>query len=282
MHETGHEITPWTITNDRGLEIFGNTHTPESPTACAMILHGFKGYKDYGFIPVLASMLADAGVLVHRFNFSCSGMTNELSTFARPDLFAMDTWTRQVDDVRCVVRAIRSGELAGTGLPLTLIGHSRGGATAILAGGRHAEELKLAGIATINAVDRCCTLSEEAQQELLGFGHMFTQSARTKQQLRINSTWLREQLDDPDAHDVCALAARTGVAMLVMHGDKDKAVDLGCGHNIAKSSGTQLHVIEGADHVLNTPNPADFALEPSPQLMFVLTNIRELLLQSPK
>jgi len=277
-----HETASWTITNDHGLEILGDTHLLESPTACAIILHGFKGYKDYGFIPVLASMLADSGVLVHRFNFSTSGMTNDTATFARPDLFALDTWTRQVDDVRRVIRAVRSGELEGGGLPITLIGHSRGGATAILAGGRHADELGLASISTINAVDRCCGLSEESQRELLSVGRMFTESARTKQRLRINSAWLREQLDNPAAHDVCALAAQTGVPMLVMHGDRDDAVDVQAGHNIAKCAKTSVRIIEGSNHVLNTTNPADRSESPSSQLMFVLANIRELFEQRSK
>ncbi|MCR9076980.1 MAG: hypothetical protein NXI07_13155, partial [bacterium] len=102
--------TAFTIINEHGLEILGDTHVPAGdPIACALLLHGFKGYKDYGFIPLLAHDLCERGVLVHRFNFSTSGMTNDIETFARPDLFELDTWTRQVDDVRRVVRAVREG-----------------------------------------------------------------------------------------------------------------------------------------------------------------------------
>lgn len=277
MHESTHDIASWTLTNDFGLELFGNTHTPSAPTVCAIILHGFKGYKDYGFIPVLASMLADAGVLVHRFNFSTSGMTNEIETFARPDLFALDTWTRQVEDVRCVVRAIRSGELRGGDLPITLVGHSRGGATAILSGARHKEELNLASIATINAVDSCARISNEQRDQFRDRGFIETQSARTKQTLRINNDWLREQHEDPELHDVCALAARVGVELLVMHADEDQAVDVQSGRNIAESASAALKIISGSNHVLNTKNPACVDETPSAQLMFVLTNIRELI-----
>jgi alpha-beta hydrolase superfamily lysophospholipase len=277
MHGSKQKVTSWSLTNEHGLELFGNTHAPSSACACAIILHGFKGYKDYGFIPVLASKLAESGVLVHRFNFSTSGMTNEIETFARPDLFALDTWKRQVDDVRCVVRAIRSGALRGRELPITLIGHSRGGATAILAGALHKQELELASIATINAVDSCARITDEQREQFREQGYIETQSARTKQTLRIHSDWLQEQLDDPASHDVCALAARVGVELLVMHGDEDQAVDVRAGEHIANNAGAELKIIAGADHVLNTKNPASVDETASAQLMFVLTNIRELI-----
>ena len=74
-------FSDWTLTNDRGLELLGNTHTPSTaPVACVVLLHGFLGYKDYGFLPVLADRLCARGILVHRFNFSCSGMTSSTDT----------------------------------------------------------------------------------------------------------------------------------------------------------------------------------------------------------
>ncbi|MBL4592171.1 MAG: alpha/beta hydrolase [Phycisphaerales bacterium] len=277
-----HETTSWTITNAHGLDILGNTHTPtNAPRACVLLLHGFKGYKDYGFIPVLAAMLAEGGAMVHRFNFSTSGMTNDLDTFARPDLFALDTWTRQVDDVRCVRNAINTGTLGGKGMPTHLVGHSRGGATAILAAGRHADELDLAGVVTINAVDECCRVSDEHRQAMLDRGYTISASARTKQELRINSTWLSEQLDDPDSHDVLGLCSAIGVPMLVLHGEKDDAVSIESGHHIAQVAQKKLCIIAGSNHVLNTANPAVLDAEASGQLKFVLANIQEFLLHTP-
>lgn len=249
--------TPFTLINEHGLEILGDTHTPETPPiACALLLHGYKGYKDYGFIPVLAHDLCARGIMVHRFNFSTSGMTNDIETFARPDLFEIDTWTRQVDDVRRVVRAVREGEIAGNDLPLFLIGHSRGGATALLSAGRHRDELNLSGVITINAVDRCCRMSDEEQREMLERGYTITQSARTKQDLRIDAGWLRAQLKAPKEHDVKLQASRCEVPVCIMHGDADDAVDIDAGLAIAHKLETPLFVLKNANHVLNMPNPS--------------------------
>lgn len=258
--------TDWTLGNSRGLEILGNTDHPKGdPTACLVLLHGFKGYKDYGFIPVLGRLLAEAGILVHRFNFSCSGMTNEIDTFARPDLFALDTWNRQVEDVGCVFDAIESGKIDGMGLPLFLAGHSRGGGTALLVAGRQPQR-RLAGVVTINSVASCNSLSDEMQREMLEAGDITTASARTGQELRIDAGWLREQIDDPEGHDVLALCTTIKYPMLILHGSDDQAVDIGAGESIGRAVGAELKIIAGGNHVLNTANPAPIDANISPQL----------------
>ncbi len=268
----------WTITNDRGLDLLGDTHTPSSPpAACVILMHGFKGYKDYGFIPILAHDLCDANSLVHRFNFSTSGMTNEIETFARPDLFALDTWNRQVEDVVRVVEAVRSGEIAGKGLPIYLVGHSRGGASALLAAGRHRETLGLGGVITINAVDDCTRMTQADQDAMLARGYAMTQSARTHQDLRIESTWLIEQLDDPQGHDVLLQASKIECPVCVIHSSDDQAVDPSAGRAIAKACKTELICLEGGNHVLNMPNPSSVDTERSTQLLKVTDAITRLI-----
>ncbi len=261
--------TAWTISNRHDLGILGDTHAPEQspPIACVLLLHGFKGYKDYGFIPVLAEDLREHGMLVHRFNFSTSGMTNDTATFARPDLFERDTWTRQVDDVRRVARAIEKGEIAGGGLPLFLVGHSRGGATALLAAGRHHEQLDLTGIVTINAVSRCNSMTPEERDLMLGRGYTTTKSSRTGQELRVDAQWLREQLGHPQDHDVLLQAGHAGVPVCVLQGDRDDSVELDQGRAIARAAHTAMITIEGGDHVLNMPNPSTLNTARSVQLL---------------
>lgn len=267
------ETTDWVLTNGRGLELIGSTDRPAGDAcACVVFVHGFKGYKDYGFVPVLCKALARAGVVVHRFNLSCSGMTNDIETFARPDLFAMDTWNCQVEDVRCAMDAVGDGTLEGGGLPMFVVGHSRGGATALLLAGRKGAP-ELGGVATINAVDRCCGMDDETREAFLERGTLVSASARTGQDLVINASWLQEQIDDPEAHDVLGLCTSVSIPTLILHGDADDAVDVSAGERIAQAVGAELKVVSGANHVLNMSNPALESAGISPQLGVVIEQL---------
>jgi len=248
----------WSILNDRGLEILGNTHIPDStPSACVVLVHGFKGYKDYGFIPLMAHDLCRRGVMVHRLNLSTSGMSERVEIFERPDLFALDTWARHVEDIVRTCRAIDEGEIKGAGLDRFLLGHSRGGASVLLSAGLHQGALGLSGVITLNAVDRCCRMSEKEQQEMLARGYGVSKSARTGQMLRIDAGWLGEQHADPDRHDVLLAASNIRVPVCVMHADRDDAVDDQAGLAIANAIGCAPVSLEGGNHVLNMPNPSE-------------------------
>lgn len=260
----------WTIKGSEGLDLLGKTDTPAGkPSAVAIIVHGFKGYMDYGFFPTLARRVAGEGVIAHRFNLAHSGMTRNTKTFERPDLFARDTWRYQVQDIMCVVRAIRARTLAGADLPLVLIGHSRGGVACLLTAALHAQDLReLRGVATINAPASCCTLTDQQRQTLLREGSIESPSARTGQSLTINKRWLQDQLDHPDEHDLLALAGRIRPRVLLIHGDDDHTVEPRAALAIADAlpRPTEPVFIQGADHVLNTPNPWPPENDPPPQL----------------
>lgn len=254
-------VHDWTIHGADNQPILGNTHVPDgSPRGVLIIAHGFKGYKDYGMFPRIASRCADAGFIAHCFNFSHSGMTNRIPTFERPDLFERDTWNKQVFDLRAVIGAVAAGELQGGVLPLVLFGHSRGGVAVLLTAGRFADDssfLQPAGIITAAAPDRCNSLSDDDARRLLEEGFLDSPSSRTGQTLRVGSAFLQEQLDDPSAHNVLALAARIRCPMLIIHGENDPTVPVEAAARIAEAAGdraTKL-VIPAADHVFNTPNP---------------------------
>ena len=246
---------------------FRNTHHPPhtqgAPRGVALIAHGFKGYKDYGFLPRLADALAAAGFTAHRFNFSGSGMTDDTETFARPDRFEQDTWNRQVADLHTLHAALRQ-----PGLPMLWFGHSRGGDTALLAAQRLPADQRPDAVVTAAAPADCNRLSAADQQRLLDDGFLVSPSGRTGQDLRIGRAWLQEQLDDPAAHDPVAAAAElgsAGVDLTVIHGDADPTVPVTDGQRLAEAAGVPLHRIPDADHVFNAPNPMPPGTTPEPR-----------------
>jgi len=255
-------MADWTITGAAGEIVRGSSHAPEvEPEAAILFAHGFKGYKDYGFIPVLAAEVARRlPVVAHRFNFSHSGMGERIDTFERPELFERDTWNKQVEDIHAVAEAARSGALPETParLPLILMGHSRGGVSCLLAAGREGSPLRPRAIVTLAAPAECCRMSDEERRETLERGFAVTSSARTGQELKIDAAWLREQEEDPESHDVLACCERIACPVLAIHGAEDPTVDPAAAGALAEACplGEAMVVYEG-NHVFNTPNPAD-------------------------
>ncbi|MHC5002083.1 MAG: alpha/beta hydrolase [Planctomycetota bacterium] len=268
-------VDSWQIEGADGQPILGNVHRPDGPApGVILIAHGFKGYKDYGMFPAVATACAAAGLIAHRFNFSHSGMTEELDTFARPDLFERDTWNRQVHDLGAVAAAVRDGTLAGSGLPQVWFGHSRGGVTVLLAAGRRADDTAAVqphGLVTAAAPSRCNSLPPEQQAELLERGWLESPSARTGQRLRVGRAALQEQLDDPASHDVVSLVGRIRRPILVVHGEVDPTVPAEAAAILGDAATeARVVVVPGGDHVFNTPNPMPPDADPSPQLAALL------------
>lgn len=249
----------WTIPGADDKPIAGFTNRPDNPRAAAVIAHGGLGYADYGMFPRLARELASRGLTAHRFNFSHSGVEGDPSSFARPDLFERDTWKKQAADLLAVVRVSRAGGLGpeGAGLPLVLIGHSRGGVSSLLAGA----ELSLqdeppAGIVTLAAPARCA--DPELLREHLERGFLEVVSNRTGQTLRVGIEWAREQADDPAWHDLPARVTQIDCPVLAIHGDNDETVPPESASAIAAAANNgRAVIVPGANHVFNTPNPDD-------------------------
>ena len=257
MHEPEPGVHPWRIEGAKGEVVSGVAHVPAGePIGCVVLCHGFKGYKEYGFFPRICDLLEGEGLIAHRFNFSHSGMTEILEIFERTDLFEANTWNRQVEDVQAVVEAIADARIPGHGLPLILAGHSRGGTTVLLSVGRGVVR-DVSGLITIAAPAECNQLSVDDAETLRSGGSLASPSSRTGQTLHVGAEWLLEQDEDPAAHSISDLAAAITVPALVIHGEDDPTVPAANARTIASrlSGNTELHLIPGANHVLNTPNP---------------------------
>jgi len=254
---TNPALTSWQHPGAAGQVIYGNTHLPDGdPVGVVLICHGFKGYKDYGFLPQLAQACAARGLIAHRFNFSHSGMTDRIDTFEQPDLFEQDTWQKQIDDLTAVASAVEEGQLPGLGLPLIVFGHSRGGITALLTGARWPQ--RFAGIVTAAAPHRSCELSETQQDELLRQGRLASPSSRTGQTLYVGRDWLLEQQANPDACDPVRAAAHLAVPLMFIHGESDQTIAplaANALHTAAPRSRFILLAGSQATHTFGAPNP---------------------------
>ncbi|MGH7656725.1 MAG: alpha/beta hydrolase family protein, partial [Gemmatimonadales bacterium] len=120
-----------------------------APRPAIIIVHGFKGFKDWGMFPPLASRAARAGFTSVSFNMSGSGV-DDAGDFTLGDRFVRNTYSRERADLTEVVDALLAGRL---GVPpptsIGLIGHSRGGGLAIL---HTADDRRIAALVTWAAI----------------------------------------------------------------------------------------------------------------------------------
>ena len=253
------KITDWTLPGARNQPIFASTHTATTPRGILVICHGFKGYKDYGFFPHLAQAAAQTGLTSHRFNFSHSGMTPQIETFERPDLFEQDTWATQVEDLHRIIAYVGSQSEA----PIVLFGHSRGGITCLLAAAQPTRPV--AGIIVAAAPHEACHLDPDQQQLLRTAGRLPSPSARTGQILYVGRSWLDEIERDPAASDPVTAITKVGRPRLLIYGEKDPTVPLASMKTLqaaAPDSATLL--IPNASHTFNCPNPLPLDQSPPP------------------
>ncbi|MDZ7681206.1 MAG: alpha/beta fold hydrolase [Fodinibius sp.] len=130
------------VSSSEGLPIYYDVYVPsghpEKELPVVIFLHGFKGFKDWGAFPDACAELASFGFAVVAMNFSLNGVGESMTEFDELDLFSRQTLSQDLDDVGRMIEAIQTGEVAVKGAALNtgavgLLGHSRGGHTAVAA-----------------------------------------------------------------------------------------------------------------------------------------------------
>lgn len=239
----------FTVNSDEGLAIRGNLDVPQHPRALAVVVHGFKGFKEWGFFPWLAESLHHERIAVCRFNMSRSGIGETPDTFDRLDLFADDTYSTQLADLRRVVEYVHERHH----LPTFLLGHSRGGGIALLA----ARDVPLLrGVVTWSAIARADRWDAATKARWRRDGWMDVINARTGQNMRMSTSILDDYERNAGRLDILAAAARLDVPLLAIHGARDESVPVSESFDITRQHTDCAHlVIANASHTYNAIHP---------------------------
>ena len=238
------------LTSPEGLPIRGNLDAPEKPVALVVAVHGFKGFKDWGFFPWLAERLVGHGFAVCRFNMSRSGIGDDPETFERLDLFEHDTWSVQLADLRLVV-AWATERVPS--VPVFLLGHSRGGGVVLLG----AEGVpRLRGVVVWAPVSHVDRWDAETLRQFDERGFTEVVNARTQQTMRVSRAMFDDWTGNRERLDILAAASRLDVPLLVVHGARDESVPVGEGRALAAAApDAATGVIVPAGHTFNAIHP---------------------------
>jgi pimeloyl-ACP methyl ester carboxylesterase len=226
--------------------------------AAIVICHGFKGFKDWGFFPYVAEQLsARTGYPAISFNFSGSGIGDDLLNFTELDRFEANTFSKELADLQVVLDAAESGELPSLEPcgRFGLLGHSRGGIATIITG---AEDGRVGGIVTWNAVGYIDRWSEEKKEEWRREGRIEILNARTGQMMPLGIGTLEDYERNRERLDLQKAAGRLEVPYLIVHGTADESVSIEDGELLAEaapSATTRFLKVEGAGHTFGAVHP---------------------------
>jgi len=245
---------------------------PAVPGPLVILAHGFKGFMDWGCWPWVAEQLAAAGSACLRFNFSHNGIGADPQAFTELDRFEANTFTREVEELRAVVRA--ASALPGVDARrIALLGHSRGGAIALLASEGVSQVITWASLASLEGLMGFKGQEEAWRRE----GFVEARNARTGQVMRLGAGLLEDWEAHRGALDVTAALARllkAGGRATAIHGDADQAVPLAHARRL-EAGGARLVIIPDGDHTFGSTHP--FPAEPPRTLKAALNATVEAL-----
>jgi dienelactone hydrolase len=222
-----------------------------------VLSHGFLGYKRWGFLPYLSRRIAEAGFHVVTMSFSMSGVDETTGLFARPEAFAENTVSRELEDVRSVCEYMR-----GSSFPLEKLdnrwgffGYSRGASISILLAPDIDEVRSLVTWSTPSRLDR---YTERRKRQWRRDGALVFRDNRSPVPLELGYGYYEDIDRNRKRYDLIHGASRLRVPHLMVHGERDAAVTLNEAKElltVARFEDTRLEVITGCGHAFGVTHP---------------------------
>jgi len=237
------------------LTVYDVNNINSSP--CLIFVHGFKGFKDWGFWPFIGNYFADKGFFVITFNFSHNGIGDNLTEFTELEKFANNTLSLELEELNEVLDAYLNnffGEKSHS--KIGIVGHSRGGGISLLASSRRNEIESVALWASISNFNR---YSDRQVIEWKKKGVFEVLNTRTNQMMKLNISLL----DDLEKYKDNLLnlknaAANLNKPLLVVHGEQDLAVPIMEAeqiYNWSNKGKTEFCKISATGHTFDVEHP---------------------------
>ena len=224
---------------------------------CLIFVHGFKGFKDWGFWPYTGNFFAGKGFFVLSFNFSHNGIGEGVTEFAELDKFAKNTFSLELEELNEIIDTYlhnffgkRSGKKIG------IIGHSRGGGDALIVSSKRKE---IKAVVTWAAVANFNRYTKRQAKEWQRNGFFEVLNTRTNQMMRLNVSLLEDiEKNKTDLLNIEKAANNLNKPLLILHGEQDLSVPLKEGEQIYNWSNkeiTEFHKIKATGHTFDITHP---------------------------
>jgi len=231
------------------------------PKQVVVFCHGFKGFKDWGPFNKIATHFAEQDIVFVKFNFSYNGTTtNDPINFGDLKAFGNNNFCKELDDLSLVLDWIENckelkGEIDVS--KISLFGHSRGGSIAMLKSAEDSRVKKVISWASpSNFLDRLPKKEKLAKWKELGVAYIY--NGRTKQNMPMYFQFYENCIKFAKRLSIKDAVSKMSIPHLLVHGSEDPTVSLSEAVNIKSwNTNIDLHVIDGANHVLGGFHPYD-------------------------
>lgn len=244
------------------------------PRACLIYIHGFKGFKDWGFVPYLSNYFTNYGYLVITFNFTKNGIGVIKTEFTELDKFAENTISQEVFELNKIILACKNNEFGNykNSCRIGLLGHSRGGGVALITASMN-ESVK--AVATWAAVSKFDRFSKRQKEIWKKNGFLEVENLRTKQTMKMNVSFLLDIEKNSERSEqsrtstestfgkeislnILRATSQFGKPLLIAHGDQDLSVpykEAEAIYNASNKRLTELFTIHKCGHTFDTVHP---------------------------
>jgi uncharacterized protein len=221
--------------------------------------HGFKGFKDWGHYNLVMDYFIQNNFCFIKFNFSHNGMSpnSDNSIFDDLDSFADNNLSVELHDLNEVI-----GWASAKGLPeiesdtnsIFLIGHSRGGAIAII---KSAEDSRIRKLVTWAAV---ADLERTFQHVDLNLwereGVLKILNSRTGQEMPLGFQLCQDYYVNRDRFDIIKAMKKLEIPILLIHGSSDETVPVDDLINLSGANpNAQIKLLQGENHTFGVSHP---------------------------
>ena len=239
-------------------DLYFNQTNKQKPLV--IFCHGYKGYKDWGAFELMSLNFLKADMALLKFNFSHNGCTlNQPIDFPDLEAFGNNNYIKELDDLESIINWICNAKEFKNEIDInniTLIGHSRGGAIAVL---KAAEDLRIKKLITWAAL---CDLNRAMFHEGADLeqwkedGVLYVLNGRTKQKMPHYIQFYNNFIKNKTRLSVENAAKKIMIPHLIIHGDNDLSVPFQHAQNLHRWNTTsKLIVVPKSNHVFGASQP---------------------------
>lgn len=223
-----------------------------------LFVHGFKGFKDWGAWPLAAEIFSIKGLPFFKFNFSHNGTTPEqLTEFVDLETFGNNNFKIEFDELGFVMDFI---EKKSNYIPFDwngeffVIGHSRGGAIALLRAAQDDRVKKCATWSSVSNLEQYLEMKDFRAWKEDGVHEIINR--RTHQKMPIFFQFVEAFAQNASTLSLSQQFENISCPLLIVHGENDDVVPISEAHFIYTNiSHAILLEIENGDHTFNSKHP---------------------------